>query len=89
MFRAFVNPSPFPVLISNQTLRTVFTNRKHTSTLTMATPKQVSQVLFAREQDEGVGARVRRTIGSMELRNLDPFLLLDEFRVSKPAGFPE
>lgn len=24
-----------------------------------------------------------------QLRNLDPFLMLDEFRVSKPAGFPD
>ena len=25
----------------------------------------------------------------MQLRNLDPFLLLDEFKVCKPAGFPD
>lgn len=24
-----------------------------------------------------------------QLKNLDPFLLLDEFKVSKPAGFPD
>ncbi|XP_062302280.1 pirin [Osmerus eperlanus] len=41
------------------------------------------------EQAEGVGARVRRSIGRQELRNLDPFLMLDEFCVSKPAGFPD
>lgn len=41
------------------------------------------------EQSEGVGARVRRSIGRPGLRNLDPFLMLDEFRVSKPAGFPD
>ncbi|XP_005111034.1 pirin [Aplysia californica] len=41
------------------------------------------------EQDEGVGARVRRSIGRPELRNFDPFLMLDEFRVSPPAGFPD
>lgn len=41
------------------------------------------------EQAEGVGARVRRSIGRSEFRNLDPFLMLDEFCVSKPAGFPD
>lgn len=25
----------------------------------------------------------------LKLRNLDPFLMLDEFKVSKPAGFPD
>ena len=32
------------------------------------------------EQSEGVGARVRRSIGRPELRNFDPFLMLDEFK---------
>ena len=32
---------------------------------------------------------MRRSIGSRELRNLDPFLMLDEFTVIKPAGFPD
>ncbi|XP_078683790.1 pirin-like isoform X2 [Branchiostoma floridae x Branchiostoma belcheri] len=41
------------------------------------------------EQDEGVGARVRRSVGRPELKSLDPFLMLDEFKVSKPAGFPD
>ncbi|XP_071087175.1 pirin-like isoform X1 [Haliotis cracherodii] len=41
------------------------------------------------EQDEGLGARVRRSVGRSELRNLDPFLMLDEFKVGAPAGFPD
>eukprot|EP00949_MAST-11_sp_MAST-11-sp1_P001276 g1276.t1 len=49
----------------------------------------VSVAVFAQEQGEGQGARVRRTIGRPELRNLDPFLMLDEFRVKLPAGFPD
>ena len=36
-----------------------------------------------------MGARVRRTIGRPELRSLDPFLLLDEFKVGLPGGFPD
>ena len=35
------------------------------------------------------GARVRRSIGRPELRNFDPFLMLDEFKVGLPAGFPD
>ena len=34
-------------------------------------------------QSEGRGARVRRSIGRPELRNLDPFLMLDEFEGSR------
>lgn len=82
--------------------------------------RKVSNVVLSVEQSEGVGARVRRSIGRKEvglfrlhrrgssshlvfkteticvgcfffsqLRNLDPFLLLDEFCVRKPAGFPD
>ncbi|XP_060767252.1 pirin isoform X2 [Neoarius graeffei] len=51
--------------------------------------RKVSKVVLSVEQSEGVGARVRRSIGRKELRNLDPFLMLDEFCVRKPAGFPD
>lgn len=51
--------------------------------------RKVGPVVLSVEQAEGVGARVRRSIGRTELKNLDPFLMLDEFRVSKPAGFPD
>lgn len=45
--------------------------------------------VFAIEQSEGAGARVRRSIGGPRLKNLDPFLLLDEGYVAAPAGFPD
>lgn len=51
--------------------------------------RRVEKCVLSVEQSEGVGARVRRSIGRQELRNLDPFLMLDEFKVSKPAGFPD
>uniref|UniRef100_A0A3B3DHU7 Pirin n=1 Tax=Oryzias melastigma TaxID=30732 RepID=A0A3B3DHU7_ORYME len=51
--------------------------------------RKVKKIVLSVEQAEGVGARVRRSIGRPELRNLDPFLMLDEFKVSKPAGFPD
>ena len=47
----------------------------------------VDQVHLSRAQSEGVGATVRRSIGRFGY--LDPFLMLDEFSVSPPAGFPD
>jgi redox-sensitive bicupin YhaK (pirin superfamily) len=51
------------------------------------------QVVLSRAQSEGVGATVRRSIGNAELRNHDPFLMLDEFQLNSkpgaPTGFPD
>ncbi|KAK3812670.1 MAG: RmlC-like cupin domain-containing protein [Linnemannia gamsii] len=47
------------------------------------------RAVLSKEQSEGVGARVRRSIGRPELRNHDPFLMLDEFNVDKNGGFPD
>ncbi|XP_073058889.1 pirin-like protein [Primulina eburnea] len=52
-------------------------------------PRPVARKFLARPQQEGVGAVVRRSIGRFELKYFDPFLLLDEFSVSSPAGFPD
>ncbi|CAN1732074.1 Pirin-like protein, partial [Linum perenne] len=52
-------------------------------------PRLVTKKLLAKLQREGDGAAVRRSIGRSELRSLDPFLMLDEFSVSAPAGFPD
>ncbi|OAY63213.1 pirin-like protein [Ananas comosus] len=54
-----------------------------------AKPRYVAKKVLAKPQFEGDGAIVRRSIGRSELRNLDPFLMLDEFSVSAPAGFPD
>ena len=51
--------------------------------------RTVTKVVKAIEQSEGVGARVRRTIGTRQLRNLSPFLMLDHFSVPYGAGFPD
>ncbi|XP_068655008.1 uncharacterized protein [Aristolochia californica] len=53
------------------------------------TSRSVVKRVLAKPQREGEGAVVRRSIGRMELRSLDPFLLLDEFSVSPPASFPD
>ncbi len=55
----------------------------------MQVPRAIRQVFLAKEQSEGVGARVRRSIGSPKLRNYSPFLLLDHFTSSPGAGFPD
>lgn len=54
-----------------------------------AMSRTVDKKILSKEQDEGVGARVRRSIGRPELRQFDPFLMLDEFKAGKPAGFPD
>ncbi|KAG7378409.1 hypothetical protein PHYBOEH_000379 [Phytophthora boehmeriae] len=51
--------------------------------------RKIALKFVAREQGEGVGATVRRSLGSQHLRNLDPFLMLDEFNVGLPGGFPD
>jgi hypothetical protein len=38
---------------------------------------------------DGDGATVKRLFPSPELRHLDPFVLLDDFDVRRPAGFPD
>ncbi|XP_047334992.1 pirin-like protein [Impatiens glandulifera] len=52
-------------------------------------PRQVVRKFLARPQHEGLGAIVRRSIGRFELKYLDPFLVLDEFSVTAPGGFPD
>ncbi|KAK4275378.1 hypothetical protein QN277_018470 [Acacia crassicarpa] len=52
-------------------------------------PRPVVRKFLARPQHEGVGAIVRRSIGRFELKYFDPFLVLDEFSVTAPAGFPD
>ncbi|TMW65580.1 hypothetical protein Poli38472_008222 [Pythium oligandrum] len=51
--------------------------------------RQIAFKFVAKEQTEGVGARVRRSIGSYKLDGIDPFLMLDEFNVGLPGGFPD
>lgn len=52
----------------------------------------VARIISGRETSDGAGVRLSRKIGGPELTELDPFLLLDEFRSDDPedyiAGFP-
>ncbi|KAG9322886.1 hypothetical protein KVV02_002395 [Mortierella alpina] len=53
------------------------------------TSRSIIKSVLSKEQSEGVGARVRRSIGRPELRNHDPFLMLDEFIGDGTGGFPD
>ncbi|BGP18059.1 hypothetical protein JCM10213_008405 [Rhodosporidiobolus nylandii] len=51
--------------------------------------RSVSKAILAVETPEGAGAVVRRSIGTQQLRNFSPFLMLDNFKVAEGAGFPD
>ena len=51
--------------------------------------RRVTKAVYAQETPEGVGAIVRRSIGTPALRNLSPFLMLDHATIQKGSGFPD
>lgn len=55
----------------------------------MSVPRPIRKVFLAVEQAEGAGARVRRSIGTPQLRNFSPFLMLDHFSVTPGSGFSD
>ena len=55
----------------------------------MTIPRAIRKAFLAVEQSEGAGARVRRSIGTPQLRNFSPFLMLDHFKINPGAGFPD
>ncbi|KAG0283268.1 hypothetical protein BGZ96_012358 [Linnemannia gamsii] len=59
--------------------------------MTIITPlsRFITKSVLSKEQSEGVGAKIRRSIGRPELRNHDPFLMLDEFDSDATVGFPD
>lgn len=56
---------------------------------TQSTSRSITKKVYAAETPEGSGAVVRRSIGSMSLRNLSPFLMLDHFHLAPGSGFPD
>lgn len=52
-------------------------------------PRGIQKIFEAREQAEGAGATVRRSIGTPKLKNFTPFLMLDHFSIAPGAGFPD
>src|SRR5437870_12297867 len=58
----------------------------------MAETRRVKKVWKSEPTTEGAGVHLRRAFGFHEVPQLDPFLLLDDFRSNEPAeyqrGFP-
>ncbi|OJT15749.1 Pirin [Trametes pubescens] len=57
--------------------------------MSASTSRKVVKKVLSVETDEGAGAKVRRSIGTPQLRNLTPFLMLDHFHTPAGAGFPD
>ncbi|EXJ56571.1 hypothetical protein A1O7_06915 [Cladophialophora yegresii CBS 114405] len=57
--------------------------------MSTTTPREIKFSFLAREQSEGSGAVVRRSVGTPKLRHFTPFLMLDHFRIPPGAGFPD
>ncbi|KAK7980491.1 retrograde regulation protein 2 [Apiospora arundinis] len=55
----------------------------------MSVSRGIQKVFLAVETAEGAGAKVRRSIGTPQLRNFSPFLMLDHFSIKPGAGFPD
>ena len=65
------------------------TTGNHLYATEMSVHRAIRKVFLAVEQAEGAGARVRRSIGTPNLRNFSPFLMLDHFSIKPGAGFPD
>ena len=54
--------------------------------------RQISKIVTGMAAQDGAGVKLKRVLGQPALRNLDPFLMLDEFGSKNPndylAGFP-
>ena len=62
------------------------------TTAVQAAVRPISQVVQGQKMMEGAGVRICRTIGTGPLRNLDPYLMLDELKLPAEdafAGFPD
>lgn len=59
----------------------------------METIRSITQIIRGMDTSDGAGVKLKRILGSPELNQLDPFLLLDEFKNDDPddyaAGFPD
>lgn len=55
----------------------------------MTISRAIRKAFLAPEVKEGVGAVVRRSIGTPQLRNFSPFLMLDHSSLQDGAGFPD
>ncbi|KAK3948805.1 RmlC-like cupin domain-containing protein [Pseudoneurospora amorphoporcata] len=81
------NQQPSDTSTSNPTTTHIITTNPQT--YNMSVPRLIRKIFLATEQAEGAGARVRRSIGTAQLRNFSPFLMLDHFSIRPGAGFPD
>ena len=55
--------------------------------------RKLEKIVVGIATSDGAGVRLRRSLGTDHLPQLDPFLMLDEFRSDDPAayiaGFPD
>ncbi|KAG8970800.1 hypothetical protein FRC03_000017 [Tulasnella sp. 419] len=58
-------------------------------TVAKSLSRSITKIVKAFETSEGDGATVKRSIGSMNLHRLDPFLMLDHFHLVPGSGFPD
>ncbi|KAJ3527256.1 hypothetical protein NM208_g10789 [Fusarium decemcellulare] len=63
--------------------------RDTTNSISKTNTNQQDHHLFATEMLKVPAARVRRSIGTPQLRNFSPFLMLDHFSIKPGAGFPD
>ncbi|KAJ3554884.1 hypothetical protein NM688_g2879 [Phlebia brevispora] len=92
VFAYFYTPTLYQNYFAPEELNTpsILDSAYNASEMAMASiSRTVVQKVLSVETPEGAGALVRRSIGSMKLRNLSPFLMLDHFHVSQGAGFPD
>lgn len=102
LFRALQSPLSSPVRLAVQSsLQRPTTNGAPFQTSVRAAAdlvtsnmgaRSVQKVVKGQKQMEGAGVRICRTIGTAALRNLDPFLMLDELKMppgEATAGFPD
>jgi redox-sensitive bicupin YhaK (pirin superfamily) len=71
---------------------TASTSPTSTAPSSSSTARSVQKTVRGRPTSDGAGVKLTRVIGTPELRNLDPFLMLDVFGSDDPdayiAGFP-
>lgn len=79
----------FFLYTNNTALSSLLKKNTNSTPQEMSVHRAIRKVFLAVEQAEGQGARVRRSIGTPQLRNFSPFLMLDHFSVKAPAGFPD
>ncbi|ROT43381.1 RmlC-like cupin [Sodiomyces alkalinus F11] len=76
-------------ILSQLNINKATTQTPHLQATEMSVSRAIRKAFLAVEQAEGAGARVRRSIGTPQLRNLSPFLMLDHFSIKPGAGFPD